>query len=358
MKRRLGVYEGTRVLLLGHTGFVGGWLAMWLRHLGADVHGVALAPEDTPNLFDSLELGQRIRHTLADVRDLSAVIDAHRSARPDIVFHLAAQSRVRRSYRVPAETLATNVMGTAHVLEALRTVPGARACVIVTSDKCYENHAREDGYRETDALGGHDPYSASKACAELVVACYRSAFFAAAPSPVLVASARAGNIIGGGDWADDRIVPDCVRSIVSEQPIRLRNPRAVRPWQHVLDATFGYLLLGAHLLEGSAAYADAWNFGPDATAPKTVLDLVTQLRGEWGEAVPPVVVAPAGDAYVETTELRLDSSKARVTLGWAPRLAFEEAVHWTAQWYRAFYRDRSSAPTTTLEQIARYQARP
>lgn len=358
MKDRLRLYDRARVLLLGHTGFVGGWLALWLRGLGAEVHGFALPPEDTPNLFDAIDLGARIESEIGDVRSRDAVVGAFRRSRPDVVFHLAAQSRVRRSYRMPVETLETNVMGTAHVLEGLRAVPGTRACVVVTSDKCYENQEREEGYREVDRLGGRDAYSASKACAELVISCYRRSLLADVRPAVLVASARAGNIVGGGDWAEDRIVPDCVRSIVGGEALQLRNPAAVRPWQHVLDAIHGYLLLGAHLLEGRSGVADAWNFGPDPDAPKPVFDLVTHFRREWGATTPaPVVAASSADGPVETGQLRLDSSKARRELGWTTRLEFEEAVRWTADWYRAFHRDHASMRAATEDQIRRYEAR-
>ena len=356
LKDQLGIYDRTRVLLFGHTGFVGGWLALWLHRLGAEVHGFALPPQDDPNLFDALDLGKQVAHRAADVRAREAVVETLRSVRPDVVFHLAAQSRVRRSYLSPIETFETNVMGTAHVLEALRAAPGARACVVVTSDKCYENLEQEDGYRETDRLGGGDAYSASKACAELVVSCYRKAFLDRCYPPVLVASARAGNIIGGGDWAEDRIVPDCVRALTSNQTLRLRNPQAVRPWQHVLDAAFGYLLLGAHLLAGRDDCAEAWNFGPGADDPKTVAALVARFLEHWSEGKPPPVEV-AADGPAETGQLRLDSSKARERLGWQPRLAFDEAVDWTAQWYGGFYRSPSTALDTTNAQIARFEER-
>jgi len=357
MRAHLRVYDGARVLVFGHTGFVGGWLALWLHQLGARVSGVALPPEDEPNLFTALGLESRVEHRVADIRDRAAVVDALRAIRPDMVFHLAAQSRVRRSYRLPLETLATNVMGTAHVLEALRAERCARVCVVVTSDKCYASQAREQGYCETDPLGGDDVYSASKAAAEHVVSCYRRAFLAASDPAVLVASARAGNIIGGGDWGEDRILPDCVRSIVAGEPLRMRHPHAVRPWQHVLDAIGGYLLLGAVLAEGRADVAEAWNFGPPPRVSNTVSELVRQFHHEWGEPTAPPIIANELNAPAETSELRLDSSKARSRLGWETRLGFEESVAWTARWYRAFYRDQASAPDATIAQIALYEER-
>jgi CDP-glucose 4,6-dehydratase len=357
MRAHLRVYDGARVLVFGHTGFVGGWLALWLQHLGARVCGVALPPEDEPNLFRALGLESRIDHRITDIRERAAVVEVLRSARPDVVFHLAAQSCVRRSYRLPIETLATNVMGTAHVLEALRATPGVRSCVVVSSDKCYASQPSRDGYCETDSLGGDDVYSASKAAAELVIASYRRAFLGGSEPAVLVASARAGNIIGGGDWGEDRIVPDCVRSIVADEPLRMRNPRAVRPWQHVLDAVCGYLLLGAHLAEGRAEFAEAWNFGPPPDVSKTVSELVRQFHHEWGEPTPAPIIASEHNAPAETSELRLDSSKARARLGWESRLGFEESIAWTARWYRAFYRDRASAPDATIAQMALYEER-
>jgi CDP-glucose 4,6-dehydratase len=355
---RLGVYRGTRALVFGHTGFAGGWLALWLRRLGVEVSGFALAPEDSPNLFDALGLAGVIEHEIGDVRDRDAVARALRHRRPDIVFHLAAQSRVRRSYRMPVETLATNVLGTAHVLEALRSEPSARAAVVVTSDKCYENRERQDGYHEGDRLGGTDAYSASKACAELVVSSYRSAFLQRMDPPVLLGSARAGNNIGGGDWAEDRIVPDCVRALAAGASPRLRSPGAVRPWQHVLDAVLGYILLGGELLRGRAEFADAWNFGPDASAPRTVAELVHRFLGVWGDgAREPEVAPPSAEEPEETVELRLDASKAKARLRWRQVLGFDEAVGWTAEWYRSFYRDPTRALDLTAAQLARYEDR-
>jgi CDP-glucose 4,6-dehydratase len=352
----LEVYAGARALVLGHTGFVGGWLALRLRELGAEVHGFALPPEDSPNLFEALGLDTLVEHRIGDVRDAAAVDRAFRESRPDVVFHLAAQSRVLRGYAEPLATFTTNAIGTAHVLEALRTAPGASACVVATSDKCYENDDRAGGYRETDALGGRDPYSASKACAELVVAAYRRSFFDAAESGALVASARAGNIVGGGDWAPDRIVPDCVRAIAAGRPLVLRHPDAVRPWQHVLDASSGYLLLGARLLEGSRACASAWNFGPANESEETVADLVARVGDEWlGRPLETALAPPSGTARVEASKLRLNSSKAHAELGWRPRLDFGEAVRWTVEWYRTFERDPRSARALTLDQIRRHR---
>jgi CDP-glucose 4,6-dehydratase len=259
---------------------------------------------------------------------------------------------------MPIETLAVNVMGTAHVLEALRRAGGTRAAVVVTSDKCYENVERDVGYRESDRLGGADAYSASKACAELVVACYRRAFLERAEPPLAAASARAGNIIGGGDWAEDRIVPDCVRAAVAGKSLRLRSPAAVRPWQHVLDALLGYMLLGARLLDGEREFAEAWNFGPDAGDPRTVAQVVARFLEVWGDGAPPPESAPASASEpAETVQLRLDPSKANERLGWSPRLGFDDAVGWAAEWYRDFYRDPSRARALTRAQIARYEER-
>jgi CDP-glucose 4,6-dehydratase len=353
MSQGLALYRGLRVLVFGHTGFAGSWLTLWLTGLGARVHGFALAPDETPNLFDALGVGRAIEHQVADIRDLALVADAVGRIRPDVVFHLAAQARVRRSYREPVDTFAVNVMGTTHVLEAIRRAGGPPACVVVTSDKCYENQEREQGYRETDRLGGDDAYSASKACAELVVAAYRSAFLARAAPAMLVASARAGNIIGGGDWTEDRIVPDCARAIAAGQRVTLRSPGAVRPWQHVLDALHGYLRLGARLLEGDASFAEAWNFGPDG-APRTVGEVAERFTRRWRPELSPEIRRSAADPP-ETVLLRLDPGKAAARLGWRARLGFEDAVDWSADWYRAFYAEPRSAPAVTAEQIRRFE---
>lgn len=343
-------YAGRRVLLTGHTGFKGGWLALWLERLGATVCGLALPPDTNPSLFDALRLGETVESNFADIRDVEAVKRVMIDSAPEIVFHLAAQPLVRRSYGAPIETLATNVMGTAHVLEAARNCPSVRAIVVVTTDKCYENRGWDSGYRESDRLGGHDPYSASKACAELVAAAWRSSYYQVDDAPLL-ATARAGNVIGGGDWAEDRLVPDIVRAIGARQTVLIRNPGAIRPWQHVLEPLAGYLMLGARLLAGDRSVAEAWNFGPALgdTQPVSALCevLCTRLGGKWRH--------DEGEHPHEAAVLRLDSSHAMLKLGWAPRWTLAQTLELTADWYARASRGED-ARALTLEQISAYEA--
>ncbi|MBY0338972.1 MAG: CDP-glucose 4,6-dehydratase [Acetobacteraceae bacterium] len=324
-------WSGRRVFLTGHTGFKGAWLAAWLRSLGASVHGYALPPEPGPSLFRDLFPQPDAVGRFGDIRDAAATRAAMEAARPEIVLHLAAQALVRRSYADPLETFATNVMGTAHVLEAARAVASVRAVVVVSSDKCYENREWVWPYREDEALGGHDPYSASKACTEIAAAAWRRSFGAEGK---LIASARAGNVIGGGDWAADRLLPDCARAFAAGQPVRLRNPHATRPWQHVLEPLSGYLRLAEVLLgpEG-ARFAAAWNFGPVPEDAEPV-GLVARLAAEaWGpEAV--VEIAPDGGPH-EAGFLSVDASRARALLGWRPRWRLAQAVARTLRFYRA-----------------------
>lgn len=328
-----GAYAGRRVLVTGHTGFKGSWLALWLQALGAQVHGMALAPGTSPNHWDLLGLGlPEHRH---DIRDAAAVRAAVAAVQPELVFHLAAQPLVRRSYADPLETWSTNVMGTAHVLEACRHTPGVRAVLVVTTDKCYENQEWPWGYRERDALGGHDPYSASKAATELAVASWRSAF-GQTPGAPLLATARAGNVIGGGDWSTDRLVPDLVRALAAGQPLVVRSPQATRPWQHVLESLSGYLLLGRQLLAGQAEAARAFNFGPGSEGNRCVADVLRGLQSAWPAlrwAADANAGQPAGPH--EATLLQLDSSLARCRLGWQPVWGFDETLRRTADWYRA-----------------------
>ncbi|MES2919215.1 MAG: CDP-glucose 4,6-dehydratase [Pseudomonadota bacterium] len=339
-------YRGKRVLLTGHTGFKGSWMALWLQSLGAEVSGLALDPASSPSHWDLLGL-DGIHDRRLDVRDTAAVAAAVRAARPDIVFHLAAQPLVRRSYHDPVETWSTNVMGTVNVLEACRQVQGLRAVIVVTSDKCYENREWAWGYRENDALGGHDPYSASKAGAELVVSSYRSAFFQSPDAPLL-ASARAGNVIGGGDWSEDRLIPDLVRAIASGRTLDIRSPGATRPWQHVLESLSGYLRLGQLLLEGRREFAEAWNFGPDAEGNRSVGDVLTLLQGEWPGLQWQVTQQPQ---LHEATLLQVDSAKARQRLGWRSVWTLESCVKATSDWYRA-YLERGEV--ASLEQLRAY----
>jgi CDP-glucose 4,6-dehydratase len=344
-------YGGKRVLVTGHTGFKGGWLSTWLKLLGADVIGFALPPETEPNLFSAAGVADNMTSLFGDVRDLSAVLSVFEQYNPQIVIHAAAQAIVRRSYRQPVQTYATNVMGTVHVLEATRQTPSVRAVVIVTSDKCYENRERSNGYEEGDALGGADPYSSSKGAAELVTAAYRRSFFSH-NGTAAVASARAGNVIGGGDWSEDRLVPDIVRGICSGGAIVIRRPDAIRPWQHVIEPIGGYLLLGQRLFDEGSAYASAWNFGPLERDAIPVAEVGQRIISTWGKGTLRIQPDPA--APHEAQFLRLNCDKACQQLGWRPTLSLDQAFAWTIEWYRQFYKDSGSAKRQTTRQIEDY----
>lgn len=341
-----GCYRGRRILLTGHTGFKGSWLAAWLQRLGANVVGYSLPPETTPNHWDLLRL-PGCESILADLRDSQSLVRAVKRVQPEVVFHLAAQPLVRRSYREPFETFSTNVIGTLNVLEAARASGSVRAVICVTSDKVYENNESADGHTESDRLGGADPYSASKACAELVVACYQRAFFAkrSDAQSILTATVRAGNVIGGGDWSEDRLLPDVVRAVESGGILGIRNPKSVRPWQHVLEPLAGYLAVGQELLSGNEHAASAWNFGPEAEESVPVIDIVTCFQEAW--PVFQVDVTPEVNAPLETKILRLDSSRAINTLGWRPLWGWRTAVERSASWYRAL--EESNKVTTDLD---------
>lgn len=340
--------RGQRVFVTGHTGFTGGWLVTWLKHLGCEIAGLALAPATDPNLFTAAGIADGMRSDLGDIRDLSVVKDAIDRHRPVVIFHLAAQPLVSRSFVDPVETFATNAIGTVNVLEAARSSPGVKAVVCVTTDKVYKDQDWSWGYREVDPLGGKDPYSASKACAELIAASYR-ATLAARGNGVLIANARGGNIIGGGDWSADRIVPDFVRAVESKEPIFLRNPEAVRPWQHVMALVHGYLVLAGRLLQGDATAADNWNFGPSQDDAKPVRLLVERLSAAWTRPR----IAYAEGSFPETRFLHLDSTKARALLRWNPPLTFEQTVQLTAEWYRDV--STGNAKHLTVQQIKRYR---
>jgi len=328
-------YAGRRVLVTGHTGFKGSWLVKWLESMEADVTGIALDPATTPSHWALLH-SHAADHRL-DIRDADAVKRVMSRARPEIVFHLAAQPLVRRGYREPAPTWATNVLGTAHVLDAVRETPGVRAVVVVTTDKCYDNKEWPWGYRETDPLGGHDPYSASKAGSELVVNSYRSSYFNNTGAPLL-ATSRAGNVVGGGDWSEDRLIPDLVRSLTAGKPLTIRSPRATRPWQHVLDCLSGYLQLGQELLAGRRECAEAWNFGPEAEGTRTVEEVLRILQGHWPMLQWQVTNQPQPH---EAALLHLDCAKARVKLGWRPVWELDTTLARTASWYRRWQQDAS-----------------
>lgn len=344
-------WAGRRVLLTGHTGFKGAWLALWLTELGAEVTGLALPPEE-PSLFAQIGLEQLITHIEGDIRDADLVDRVVAQARPEVVFHLAAQPLVRLSYDEPRETFATNVQGTAHVLDASRRVAGLRAIVAVTSDKCYENREWVWPYRESDPLGGHDPYSASKAAAEIVIASYRKSFFHDPAGPLL-ASVRAGNVIGGGDWAKDRLVPDIVRAVAADQPVQIRSPGAVRPWQHVFEALGGYLLIAQRLMAGDRAIATAWNFGPAPTDTQPVSWIVERMIARWGRGS----YALTDNAGLhEANLLKLDCSKAHAELGWRPSFDLATTIDRIIDWHQALA-EGHDALATSRRQLADYHAR-
>lgn len=343
-------WRGKRVFLTGHTGFKGGWLALWLTELGAEVHGYALPPPTRPSFFDVTGLRERLAsHTLADLRDAPALKTAMAAARPDIVLHLAAQALVRQSYVEPVETFAVNVMGTIHLLEAVRATPGVKAVVSVTTDKCYENREWVWPYRENEALGGHDPYSASKAGAELVTAAWRRSFLDAAG--VQLASARAGNVIGGGDWAADRLVPDFLRALDAGKTLIIRSPHAIRPWQHVLEPLAGYLVLAEHLFMDSEA-ACAWNFGPTDDDARPVSWIVDTLCARVPGAAWRLDDAPQPH---EANTLKLDSAQARSRLNWRPRWRLDAALTRTLDWHLA-WKDGADMAAVSAAQIRDYTA--
>ena len=338
---------GERILVTGHTGFTGGWLTVWLAVIDAEVHGLALAPEGSPNLFEAARIGEIARHRVVDIRSTDEVRRYMGEVRPSVLIHLAAQPLVRRSYREPVETFAANVMGTANVLEAARAC-GVRAAVVITTDKVYRNREWMWPYREVDELGGKDPYSASKACAELVAASYQASFGSGGPA---IATARGGNIVGGGDWSEDRLIPDFVRATLAGQPIVLRNPNATRPWQHVLSLCHGYLMLAAALLDRPAQYVGGWNLGPNADEIVPVARVVEMLSRKW--RTPGIKVEPSNLA--EAQLLALDSTKARESLGWHPPWPLEKVLDRTAEWYRDFHDGRTDARVLLDRQIAEYR---
>ena len=353
-------WRGRRVFLTGHTGFKGGWLALWLAQLGADVRGYALDPSTDPNLFGVIKLGDLIEDIRGDIRDATRLDSSMREFRPEVVFHLAAQPLVRYSYEDPIGTYETNVIGTARVLDAVRRTPTVRAVVSVTTDKCYENKEWVWPYRETDPLGGYDPYSSSKACAEIVSAAFRQSYFPVerlAEHGVAVATARAGNVIGGGDWSTDRLIPDLVRGFLSGQPVRIRRPHAIRPWQHVLEPIHGYIRLAEELLAGApeaARFATAYNFGPSEEDARPVSWIAERMTRFWGDGASWILDDDFGPH--EAGYLRLDASRARQDLNWKPRLRLETALEWLVQWYRSWQSSPDSIRDLTVSQIASYSA--
>lgn len=346
-------WQKKRVLITGHTGFKGSWLALWLRQLGAELVGFALPPPTDPSLFELAKVGRAIHSLCGDIRQMEAFAKVIAEHQPEIIFHLAAQSLVRRSYREPIETYSTNVMGTVHLLEAVRHTPSVRAVVVVTTDKCYENLEQRRPFRESDPLGGYDPYSSSKACAEIATAAFRNSFFTTGNnSKVGIASARAGNVIGGGDFAPDRLIPDLMRAVAAGKPACIRNPASVRPWQHVLEPLGGYILLAERLLEDPIRFSSAWNFGPaqnDAVPVSVVIDRLDRLwpgKFRWTQD-------QAAHPH-EAGFLSLDCAKAESQLGWIPRWNLQQALVATVDWYRA-YVDGNDLRAVCEEQISVYQ---
>jgi len=349
-------WKERKVFLTGHTGFKGGWLALWLQALGSRVTGFSLPPPTTPSLFEAAAIGKGMDSVSGDIRNHDALTDCLTRSEPEIVLHLAAQAVVRESYVQPVATYATNVLGTVHLLEAIRKCPSVRAVVVVTSDKCYENREWTWAYRENDHLGGHDPYSSSKACAEMVTAAYRKSFFGREGS-ALIATVRAGNVIGGGDWAQDRLLPDLARSVAAKQSVVIRKPNAVRPWQHVLDPLNGYLVLAEHLHNRTRGSADAWNFGPSSSEAKPVSWVVDRALHHWGNPVQAEYTPQESSVLHEANDLRLDSTRARAHLGWRPKLGADEAIAWAVHWYRTVLSDGfTAARPMTEQQIERFMA--
>lgn len=352
-------WKDRRILITGHTGFKGGWLAIWLQRLGATVAGYALPASTKPNFFDAAHVADAMTSVTGDVRDLDQLSGFVSEYQPEVIVHMAAQSLVRRSYADPVETYGSNVMGTVHVLEAARRCRDVRVFVNVTSDKCYENREWPWGYRENEAVGGHDPYSSSKGCAELIISAYRRSYFSSdsatgRPASLALASARAGNVIGGGDWAEDRLVPDVMRAFVSGRAAVIRNPDSVRPWQHVLEPLRGYLKLAERLYHEGPAFAEAWNFGPSDDDARPVGWLVDRLCSLWGPPARWERDAAGGQPH-EAYFLKLDCSKASAKLGWRPSLCLEDALSWTVDWYKCF-EGGGDVRALTEEQIARYEA--
>lgn len=349
-------WQGKKVFLTGHTGFKGGWLSLWLASMGAKVTGYALAPNTTPNFFNVAKVDScQEKSYIADIRDLDKLQKAMSDAMPEIVIHMAAQPLVRYSYMNPVETYATNVMGTVHVLESIRTIDSVRATVIVTTDKCYENKEWAWGYRENEPMGGYDPYSNSKGCAELVTSAYRQSYFSPekyAQHQVGIASARAGNVIGGGDWSEDRLIPDAIKAFEANQPLMIRNPLATRPWQHVLEPLSGYLVLAQALYQDGANFDGGWNFGPRDDDARSVQEVINLLINNWGANA--VWQQDKSEQPHEAHALKLDCSKSRQYLNWVPKWTLEQAVENIVQWQHAYQRD-INMQDVSLQQIFQYQ---
>jgi len=350
------VYHGKKVLITGHTGFKGSWLTAWLLKLGAQVVGYSKDIPTKPAMFSELNLANKIRHVVGDVRDLSALRQVITQERPDFIFHLAAQAIVSTSYADPVETMTTNVVGTMNVLEALRDVDFACVAILITSDKCYDNVEWVWGYRETDAVGGKDIYSGSKGAAELVIKSYLNSFFQDGKTQVRIGIGRAGNVIGGGDWARDRIVADIMRAWHEERTVEIRSPNSTRPWQHVLEPLSGYLALGMALHKSAELHGEAFNFGPRAEQNRTVVDLLTDLSQRWGFTDPAKAYQVTGNIpFYEASLLKLNCDKALFYLKWEPNLMYSQTISFISDWYSAFYREHADMLEVTMRQIGLYE---
>ena len=345
-------WSGKKVLITGHTGFKGSWLSLWLQKSNASVVGYALPPPTTPSLFEVARVAENMCSLEGDVRDLNLLQSVVSEHKPDIVIHMAAQALVRYSYESPVETYASNVMGTVNVLEAVRGYPGVRAVLNITSDKCYENREWVWGYRENDPMGGYDPYSSSKGCAELVTSAYRNSFFSNDDNDTVIASARAGNVIGGGDWASDRLIPDIMQAFMNNQAVAIRNPASIRPWQHVLEPLNGYLTLLEKMYESGKQFGEAWNFGPDDTDAKPVSWIVERLADTWGNNAK--FEFGAENQVHEAQYLKLDCSKSNSLLDWKTKLQLSDALGWIVEWYLSYQRDQDMREYTENE-ITRYE---
>lgn len=348
-----GFWSGKNVLVTGHTGFKGSWLSLWLQHLGANVTGLSLDPPTNPSLFEIANVAEGMNSIIGDIRDKAAVEEAFNQSAPDILIHMAAQPLVLYSYDNPIETYETNVMGTVHVLEACRQSTSLQAAVMITTDKCYENKEWVWAYRENEPMGGYDPYSNSKGCSELVISAYRQSYFGDHGHPAAIASARAGNVIGGGDWAADRLIPDFMQAILENKPVIIRSPSSIRPWQHVLEPLNGYLTLAENLTKDKEKYSQGWNFGPNQSDAKEVQWIINHISKLWGEGAEWQL-----DKKIhphEATYLKLDCSKAHDLLRWEPKLSLSTTLEWIVEWYKQYQGD-SDMRKVTLQEIARYQA--
>ena len=348
------LFKNKTIFMTGHTGFIGSWLSFWLTSMGSKVVGYSLEPPTNPSLFDTLGLKDSLTHIIGDVNDKTKLYESIVTSNPDFVFHLAAQPLVTQSYEKPIETFQTNIMGTANLLDSMKQMSNISVCIVFTSDKCYENRETNHAYTENDPVGGHDPYSASKGSAELIVQSYRNSFFKSSndEQSTSIATIRSGNVIGGGDWAENRIVSDCIKSLINDKPIPLRNPQSIRPWQHVLEPISGIFCLAKKMWEDRISYSEPWNFGPDITNTMNVKELVEQIINEWGMGSWEDI--SHNDAPHEAKSLMLDSSKAKKSLDWNPVYSTKEAIEQTTRWYKEYYEKNVDMKDFTLSQIVHY----